>query len=138
MLPEDNHALALFMLYPEVTDESPPPAGDLFPEHLPVLFLEGMTYLHTAITPNLDIIDLVCFAYPSDITMHVTEEQLGQLFTTLVHLHYIADTLTRAMLESATTYVPPLGFLWLIRVWQNAWDIQYLMRIIQLAHRARG
>ena len=27
------------------------------------------------------------------------------------------------MLESATNYVPPLGFLWLIRAWQNAWDV---------------
>ena len=74
VLLEDNHALALFMLYPEVTDEPPPPAGDLFPQHLPILFLEGMAYLHTAIIPDLDITDLVCFAYPSDVTMQVTED----------------------------------------------------------------
>ena len=110
-------------LYVVLADEPPPPADDLFHEHLPILFLEGMAYLHTAITPDLDITDLVCFAYPSDVTMHATEEQLGQLFTTLVRLHRIVDSLTRAMLESATTYVPPLGFLWLIRAWQNAWDV---------------
>ena len=85
------------------TRTPPPPADNLFPKHLLVLFLEGMAYLHTAITPNLDITDLVCFTYPSDVTMHVTEEQLAQLFTTLVCLHRIANTLTRAILESPGT-----------------------------------
>ena len=98
MLPEDNHALALFMLYSEVTDEPPPPAGDLFPQHLPVLFLEGMAFLHTVVTSDLDTPDLVCFTYPSDITMQVDDDRLTQLFTTLIHLHCAANTLTRTML----------------------------------------
>ena len=100
VLPEDNHALALFMLYQEATEEPAPPAGDLFPQHLPILFLEGMAYLHTALTPDLDISDLIYFTYPSDVTMQVIEDQLAHLFATLVHLHHIADTLTRTLLEN--------------------------------------
>ena len=62
------------MLYPEATDEPSPPTGDPFPQHLPVLFLEGMAYLHTAITPDLDIPDTMCFAYPSDVMMQVNDD----------------------------------------------------------------
>ena len=62
------------MLYPKTTEEPSPPAGDLFPQHLPIFFLKGMAYLHTSIALDLDITDLVCFAYPSDVTMQVTED----------------------------------------------------------------
>ena len=123
VLPEDNHALALFMMYQDTSIVPPPPAGDLFPQHLPVLFLKGMAFLHTAITPDLDTPDLVCFTYPSDITMQVDDDRLAQLFTTLIRLHCAADTLTCAILESVNTYISPWGFLWLLRAWQTAWDI---------------
>ena len=123
VLPEDNHALALFMLYQDTSTVPPPPAGNLFPQPLPVLFLEGMAFLHTAITPDLDTPDLVCFTYPSDITMQVDDDRLAQLFTTLIRLHCAADTLTCAILESVNTYISPWGFLWLLRAWQTAWDI---------------
>ena len=61
-----------------------------------------MACLHTTITPNIDIIDLVCFTYPSDVTDHI---------------------LTRDVLESVDAYIPSLGFLWLVRAWENAWDV---------------
>ena len=33
-----------------------------------------MAYLHTALTPDLDISDLIYFTYPSNVTMQVTED----------------------------------------------------------------
>ena len=33
-----------------------------------MLFLEGMILLHMVITPNKDISNVVCFAYPDDLT----------------------------------------------------------------------
>ena len=59
-----------------------------------------MAYLYTTLTPDLDISDLIYFTSPSDVTMQVIEDQLAHLFATLVHLHHIADTLTRTLLEN--------------------------------------
>ena len=71
-----------------------------------------MAFLHTTVTPDLDTPGLVCFTYPSDITMQVDDDDhLAQLFTTLIRLHCAADTLTRPMLESVNGYISPWGFL---------------------------
>ena len=125
VLPEDGHYLALFMLFPEFTSAPLPIEDDLdsaFAEELPILFLVGMTLLHTAVTPDLDIADLVCFAYPCDVTMQVNDEQLTRLFDILQSLHLLAGNLRREILESKDASIPPLGFLWLVRAWQDAWD----------------
>ena len=120
VLPEDNHALTLFMLYKDPSTKPPPPTGDLFSQHLLVLFLEGMAFLHIAITPDLDTPDLVCFTYPSDITIQVDDDHLAQLFTMRTHSHCTANTLTRAMLENINAYISLWGLLWLLHAWKTA------------------
>ena len=127
VLPEDGHYLALFMLFPEFTSAPLPIEDDLdsaFAEELPILFLVGMTLLHTGITPDLKIRDLVCFSYPCDVTMYVMDKgELNRLFDILQRLHRLAGDLNRAILESEdASSIPPFGFLWLVRAWQDAWD----------------
>ena len=46
-----------------------------------------MAFLHTVVTPDLDIVDLVCFAYPCDVMIQVVDEQLAQIFATLLNAY---------------------------------------------------
>ena len=66
---------------------TPYQASNLFTKHIPILFLKGMAFLHTVVTPDLDIVDLVCFAYPCDVMIQVVDEQLAQIFATLLNAY---------------------------------------------------
>ena len=57
------------MTVPELCLQPPSNADNLFDDPLPIVFLKGMTLLHTLVTANLDIVDLVYFSYRNDLTM---------------------------------------------------------------------
>ena len=65
---EKNHQLALFMICLETFTDELLTTNNLFLEHILLLFLDNMILLHTMINPNMNIYNLVCFAYPNDLT----------------------------------------------------------------------
>ena len=50
-IPEVNPQLALFMLYLGTATEDLPTTGALFPKLIPMIFLTGITLLHTGSFP---------------------------------------------------------------------------------------
>ena len=73
-----------------------------------------MTLLHTTITKRMDISNLVCLAYPKDLTMQVTKGQLKNLFATLLKLHKIVGDLVEAIPENQDGLVQLLGLTLLV------------------------